>query len=49
MRGSNGIIANVLNCDIEISEFEIQSFCYIHFRTNAHGKGWNLQISPVMD
>ena len=34
--------ANVLNRDILVSEFELQSCYYIHFRTNIHGKGMNL-------
>ena len=30
-----GVLAYVLDCDIEVSKFEPQSFYYIHFRTNA--------------
>ena len=39
--------ANVLDCDIGVSEFELQSHYYVHFRTNTLGKGMNLLISPL--
>ena len=32
-------VANVLYCDIVVSEFELQSRYYVHFRTNTHEKG----------
>ena len=34
-----GVIANVLDCDQEESEFKFQSLYYIYFQTNAFGKG----------
>ena len=36
-----GGVANLLDCDIEVSEFELQSPNYIHFRTKIFGKGMN--------
>ena len=41
-----GIVANVLNCDIEVSEFELQLRYYIHFRTNSLEKATNSLIPP---
>ena len=35
-----GVVANVLNYDIVISELELQSHYSIHFRTNTRGKHW---------
>ena len=35
------VVANVLNCDLAVSEFELQSLCYAHFRTNTLGKDMN--------
>ena len=43
-----GLIAKVLDSDLEISEFELQSRCYIDFRTNTLGKGMISLIPPVM-
>ena len=36
-----GIVANVLDCGLEVSEFELQLRCYVQFWTNALGKGIN--------
>ena len=36
-----GVVANVLDCDIVKSEFELQSRYYVHFLTNTLGKGMN--------
>ena len=36
----HGIVANMLDCDFVVSEFEHQSHCCIHFWTNALGKVW---------
>ena len=33
-----GVIANVLNCDIVVSEFGLQSRYYFHFYINTLGK-----------
>ena len=35
-------MTKVLNCSLEVSEFEIQSRYYVHFRTNTFGKGIEL-------
>ena len=35
------LVANVLDCDIVISEFELQSCNNVHFWTNTLGKGMN--------
>ena len=43
-----GAVANVLDCDILISEFEQQTLYYVHFRANIFGKGINSVISSVM-
>ena len=37
-----GGVANVQDCDIEASKFELLSRYYIYFRTNTLGKAWNL-------
>ena len=34
-------MANMMNYDIFISKFKIQSRYYVHFRTNTLGKGMN--------
>ena len=48
-RGPHGEVANVLDCDIVVSEFELQLRYYIHFRTNTHGgKVWLPLSSPAM-
>ena len=39
-------MTNVLVCDIAVSEFEIQSFHYIHFWTNSLEKVMNSLIPP---
>ena len=46
MEGSpRGVEANVLYCDIVVSEFDLQSRNYVLFQTNE--KGMNLIISQV--
>ena len=42
------VMVKAMDCGIVISEFELQSRYYVHFRTNAHGKGMNPLILPVM-
>ena len=42
--GFSGIVANVLNCDIVVSEFKLQLHYYIHFWTNTLGKSMNSTI-----
>ena len=31
---------NVLDCDIVVSDFELQTHYHVHFRTNTLRKGW---------
>ena len=38
---SRGVVAKVLDCDIIVSEFELQFRYYIHFGINTVGKGMN--------
>ena len=40
-RSRLGIVADVLNCDIVVNEFELQSHYYIQFQTNTLAKGMN--------
>ena len=45
------VMANVLDCDNIVSEFELQSCYYVHFRTNALGKNINpliLHLCPSL-
>ena len=44
------VVANVLDCGIEVSEFVLQSRYYVHFRTNTFGKDMNSTplILPAM-
>ena len=35
---SHGVMAKVLDCGIEISEFDLQSCCYAHFLINTLGE-----------
>ena len=43
------VVANVFNCNIIESKFELQSYYYIHFWTNTLGKCTNSFILPAMD
>ena len=45
---SSGIVANMLNCNIIVSKFELQSHYYVHFWTNTLGKNKNSLISPAI-
>ena len=38
-RHQHGVVANVLDYEIVISEFEPQSSYYVHFQTNIFRKG----------
>ena len=42
-----GITAKMLDCDLKVSEFELQSHYYVHFQTNTLRKGINPLIFPV--
>ena len=41
-----GVVDNVLDSNIVVSQLEPQSRDYFSFRTNALGKGMNTFISP---
>ena len=43
-----GIIVKEIDCGLVISEFELQSRYYVHFRANTLGKGMNPLIPPAM-
>ena len=44
-----GIVTNILDCDIVVSEFKLQSRNYVNFFTNNLEKGSKLLITfPVM-
>ena len=32
---TRGVVAKILDCDLEVSEFELQSCYYVHFQTNT--------------
>ena len=42
-----GLVANVLDDNIVVSEFEVQSYYYVHVQTNTLGKGINFLIPPT--
>ena len=42
-------MANVLDCDIVVSEFELQSRYYLHFETNTTGKRHELPYPPTIN
>ena len=39
----------MLDNNIVVSEFELKSRYYVHFRTNTHGKSMNSLIYPGID
>ena len=43
-----GAVANVVDCDILVSKFELQSGYYAHFRTNTLGKGRTPPYSTLL-
>ena len=43
-----GVMVKALACGIVVNEFALQSHYYVHFQTNALGKGMNSLILPVM-
>ena len=45
---SRGISIETMDCKIVVSDFELQSRYYVHFRTNTLGKGMNPFILPAM-
>ena len=45
---ANGLVANMLDYDIIVSEFELQSRYYIHFETHTLRRGMRPFILPTM-
>ena len=41
-------MVKAMDCEIVVSEFELNSRYYVHFRTNTQGKDMNLFILPAM-
>ena len=37
----HGVVSDVLDCHIEVSEFELRSLYYIYCQSNTLGKGIN--------
>ena len=49
MQLTRDVVADVLDCNIEVKEFEIQSRYYVHFWTNTLVNGINsLVCLPAM-
>ena len=42
------VVANVLDCDIAVSEFELQLCYYVHVRSNTFQKSFNPFFLPAM-
>ena len=42
------VMVKAMGCRIVVSEFELQSCYYVHFRANTLGKGMNPLILPDM-
>ena len=43
-----GVMVKAIDCGIVVSESELRSRYYVHFRTNTIGKGTNPLILPAM-
>ena len=43
-----GVMANILNCSLAVSEFELPLYYYVYFWTNALRKGMNSLIPLVI-
>ena len=46
-RSFRGVMPKLLDCDLEVREFEFQSRYYVHFKTRIHGKGINTLTPPT--
>ena len=44
---SSGVVSNVLDCEIVVSAFELQSVNDVNFQTLILGKDMNSRISPA--
>ena len=42
------VMVKAMDCRIVVSEFELQSCYYVHFRANTLGKSMNPLILPAM-
>ena len=47
IKQAGGVMVKAIDSEIVVSEFELQSRYYVHFRANTLGKGMNL-ILPAM-
>ena len=45
---NRGVIFKAMDCVIVVSEFDLQSRYYVHFRTNTPRKGMNPILLPAM-
>ena len=45
---ARGVAVNVLDCNILISEFELQSRFYVHLRTNTFGERYEPPYPSAM-
>ena len=45
----HGVVANIMDCGIVVSEFKLQSRYNVRFRTKNLGTDMDLLISPAMD
>ena len=43
-----GVMVKAMDCGIVVSEFELESCYYFHFRANTLGKDMNPLILPAM-
>ena len=41
MKSPSGLMANVLDCNILVSEFQLRLRYYVHFRIKTTGEGMN--------
>ena len=48
MHFPRGVMVKAMDCRIVVSEFELQSQYYIHFRVNTLGKGMHPLILTAM-
>ena len=46
-RSPHSVVANMLNCNLKVSEFDLWSRYYVHFRTNTLGKVMNPHFSQL--
>ena len=44
----SGVMVKAMDCEIVVSEFDLQSCYYVHFQTNTLRKGMNPLILPAM-